>query len=231
MFDTPEEETITVPAAGTATPYPSQLVVDQPGVVRRRERLAVAVAHDRPDDLDLMLVGPQGQAVVLMSDAGGANAVEDRQIDLDDESDQPCPTTTRSTSSNGEFKPTDYGDGAGRLPRSGSCTQLHRALVPSTARTAAGTWSLYVVDDSGDESGTGHCGWRLEIRTSPRPGPTRPSCRSRASGRSPTWTSRSTASTPSTAADMAFLLVGPRGQQALLLERRRRRRRTRRSPG
>ena len=116
-----------MPASGSATPYPSQLAVDHPGPVVD-VNVSLLLSHTRPDDLDLLLVGPQGQAVVLMSDAGGANAVEDLRIDIDDEVDQAMPDDDPLDGTEPEFEPTDYDDGAGRLPRPGSSTQRDGAL-------------------------------------------------------------------------------------------------------
>ena len=83
-----------MPASGTATPYPSQLAVEHPGAVVD-VNVSLSLSHTRPDDLDLLLVGPQGQAVVLMSDAGGANAVEDSGSTSTTSTTSRSPTTTR----------------------------------------------------------------------------------------------------------------------------------------
>jgi hypothetical protein len=54
--------------------------------------------RERPDDLDLLLVGPQGQKVVLMSDACGPLGVSAHGWEWDDEAAEPrCPMAQAPT--------------------------------------------------------------------------------------------------------------------------------------
>src|SRR5215207_3562500 len=62
--------------APVVVPYPSSNVVaGVTGLVTSVSATLVNLTHPSPDDLDVLLVGPGGQTVVLMSDAGGSNAV------------------------------------------------------------------------------------------------------------------------------------------------------------
>jgi hypothetical protein len=59
-------------SSGQATPYPSTITVSGlTGVIAHLEVTLEGLEHTRLDDLDILLVGPQGQKVMLMSDAGG----------------------------------------------------------------------------------------------------------------------------------------------------------------
>ncbi|MFQ3632462.1 hypothetical protein, partial [Roseiflexus sp.] len=62
--------------AGAATPYPSTIEVSglSSSIVSVAVRLN-RLSHTFPDDLDIVLVGPSGQAIMLMSDAGGATSI------------------------------------------------------------------------------------------------------------------------------------------------------------
>src|SRR5262245_13378098 len=63
---------ITIPGNGVATPYPSTISVS--GLAEPVVSITVTlvgVQHTFPGDIDIVLVGPGGQAVMLMSDAGG----------------------------------------------------------------------------------------------------------------------------------------------------------------
>src|SRR6266540_3572554 len=66
---------IIFPAGAPASPYPSTISVSQiTGAVVNVSVSLNDVSHVFPDDLDVLLVGPGGQ-VMLMSDAGGGNSV------------------------------------------------------------------------------------------------------------------------------------------------------------
>src|SRR5262249_54587115 len=70
--------TITIPAgapgttSGVAAPYPSTFTVAGAGGVIAKATITLnRVNHTFPDDLDILLVSPAGQKIMLMSDAGG----------------------------------------------------------------------------------------------------------------------------------------------------------------
>src|SRR5687767_9464521 len=86
------DEPITVQDAGAANPYPSQIAVPPPsGAIVDVDVALQFVDHTRPDDLDILLVGPHGESVVLMSDSGGSNALEGYVIEFDDEVEESLP--------------------------------------------------------------------------------------------------------------------------------------------
>ena len=66
---------ITIPSSGTegpASPYPSTITVA--GVTGTITKVTVAfgnLSHTFPRDMDILLVGPMGHTVMLMSDVGG----------------------------------------------------------------------------------------------------------------------------------------------------------------
>jgi subtilisin-like proprotein convertase family protein len=157
---------ITINDAAPATPYPSNITVAGYG----NELLDLNVqlfglSHTYPDDIDMLLVGPQGQNLIFMSDAGGSTDVVNVDLILDDAAATALPDSTAITT--GTYRPANYGAGD---------TFPAPAPVPSGATTLAtfngsdpnGTWSLYVLDDLGADVGSIAGGWCLELAaTSP----------------------------------------------------------------
>src|SRR5215217_3814493 len=63
---------------GPASLYPSPIVVAGAGTALTKVTVTlVGLRHTFPDDIDVLLVGPRGQKMVLMSDVGGARQITD----------------------------------------------------------------------------------------------------------------------------------------------------------
>ena len=76
LFITTESRSIVIPGdmdgGGPATPYPAvEPISGQNGVIEDVFVYLHNISHNRPDDLDVLLVAPGGQKVVLISDACG----------------------------------------------------------------------------------------------------------------------------------------------------------------
>src|SRR5262249_55097313 len=83
---------ITIPSVGTATPYPS--TIDVSGLSGTITDVNVTVNdfwHQTPSDVDVLLVGPTGEAAELFGNAGD-KAVQFRTFTFDDSaaSTLPC---------------------------------------------------------------------------------------------------------------------------------------------
>ena len=81
---------LAIPATGTdgaAAPYPSTIVVPATAAapIVDVDVALEGVSHDDPRDLDIMVVGPGGQQVLLMSDAANATDVTVQDLTFDDE--------------------------------------------------------------------------------------------------------------------------------------------------
>jgi len=158
--------TIIVPSAGPASPYPSTLsVAGLSGVVRKVTVTLTNLTHTFPGDVDVLLVSPAGQAVLLMSDAGAENAVTNVTLTFDDGAGLVLPNLGLINS--GAYRPTDYGPAdvfpapAPPMPTSGYSTNLSsfNGFSPN------GLWSLYIMDDTGDNNGFILNGWTMTITT------------------------------------------------------------------
>lgn len=124
------------------------------------------LTHPTASDLDILLVGPNGQTALLMSDAGD-DAAND-SLTFDDQAATQLPTSDALVS--GIFQPTNYdfttapdtfaAPGPAN-PSSGS------ALAVFNGTNANGTWTLFIreQDNLPVETGTLGAGWSLRITT------------------------------------------------------------------
>jgi subtilisin-like proprotein convertase family protein len=157
-----------------ATPYPSTIdVTGLTGVVTNIKVTLTGLSHTSPADLDILLVNPNGANIKLMSDAGGVNAVSNVNLTLDDAASTIIPFNGPLMS--GTYKPTDYTDSgeADFWPSPAPSSSGSSTLSQLTGFTPNGTWSLYVVDDTANNSsGSIMGGWSLDITTAPYTPPT-----------------------------------------------------------
>ncbi|HYH59589.1 MAG TPA: hypothetical protein VD790_10270 [Thermoleophilaceae bacterium] len=156
-------------SSGPGDPYPSTLEVSGiPRPVTAVEVEFISFRHERPKDVDVMLVGPGGQAVMLMSDVGGLVG----SVDIEDFKEYTfTPTATASLpadseAESGTYKPTDSDAGTLEGPTE-SLVAPAPAVSPGTdlsifeGTDGNGTWSLYAADDTGEKLGT--IDWGLRV--------------------------------------------------------------------
>jgi hypothetical protein len=106
-----QEAGITINDNAPATPYPSSITVSGvSGVISKVRVTLKGLTHSYPDDIDILLVGPTGQSLILMSDVGGAGpGVSDIDITFDDDAfNQLTPVNTPGTDT---YQPMNYGSG------------------------------------------------------------------------------------------------------------------------
>ena len=160
---------ITIPGSGAAAPYPSNIPVA--GLSAPIARVAVTLhefSHTFPDDVDILLVAPDGGKLVLFSDAGGSNVLSGATITLsDDASTQPADAGIVPT---GAYRPANFGTVIDPLPAPAPAFAVADSPAPGGAATFAsqfgghsgnGTWSLYVVDDAAGDVGSIAGGWSI----------------------------------------------------------------------
>lgn len=156
---------IAIPASGAAEPYPSEITIsNQTGLVTRVTVGIENFNHTSPDDVDLMLVAPNGRRVVLMSDVGGANPATGISLTFDDLAVNSLPDNTALAS--GSYRPTDFEPGdlfPAPAPNSGS---LGRMLASLNGSAGNGAWRLFLADDNGNNGGTIDR-WTLNVQSSP----------------------------------------------------------------
>jgi peptidyl-Lys metalloendopeptidase len=157
---------ISVPSSGAATPYPSTITVPAGlGSLQKVTATLSGFSHTWPPDLDVLLVGPAGQTVVLMSDVGSSTAVTNLTFVFDDTG----PAMGTGTLVSGTYRPTNIGTGdswTSPAPAGpyGTTLSVYNGTDP------AGVWSLYVVDDASGDVGSFSGGWSLTLTTPGQPG-------------------------------------------------------------
>jgi subtilisin-like proprotein convertase family protein len=156
---------ISIPTNGTASQYPSEITVNNlTGLVTDVQVSLTNFSHTSPDDVDLMLVAPNGTRVVLMSDVGGANPVTNLSLLFSDAASSSLPDSGLITS--GNYKPTNFeaGDNFPAPAPAGAPTGARLSALNGSP--ANGTWQLFLVDDNGGNAGSINGGWTLFVQNS-----------------------------------------------------------------
>src|SRR5262249_53687608 len=152
-----------IPDAGSASPYPSPIeVAGLPGTIRKVTVELAGFVHTFPDDVDVLLVAPNGANAILMSDVGGDRDADHVGLTLSDNAANP-PLPDDGPLLSGLYRPTNVGTGdsfpaPAPAPSGGSALAVFNGLNPN------GTWKLFVVDDNGMDSGSIAFGWALDFQ-------------------------------------------------------------------
>jgi subtilisin-like proprotein convertase family protein len=156
---------IVIPGTGTsgpANPYPPTIGLGGfTGVVVEVTVRLNGFAHTFPDDVDIVLAGPGGQRVLLMSDVGGSTDVTGLNLTFQDGAaalPDAGPLVT------GTFSPTNFGTGD-TFPPPAPAAPYGTALSDFNGTSPNGTWSLFVVDDAGGDVGSITGGFTLTVTT------------------------------------------------------------------
>ncbi|MFZ4786046.1 MAG: hypothetical protein ACOYLH_11250 [Flavobacteriales bacterium] len=162
---------ITINDSSPASPFPSTIVVSgAPAVINTFTVTITGFSHTWPSDVDVVLASPNGEAITLMSDCGSGTDVSGATYVFDDAAPA---NMTNSVNNSGTFRPSDffidtYGSIPGAINYSATAGTATFASV-FTGDPANGTWSLYVIDDLGGDSGSISGGWSITF-TAPIPG-------------------------------------------------------------
>ncbi len=189
----------TAPAAGN--PYPSNITVSSlAGTVAKVTVTLQNFTHNVPADVDVMLVAPTGAKLVIMSDIGDfITPVSGATITLDDAAASALPSSNAAFPGSGTFRPTSifYASDQAAIPpvcSAGACPLSVPAGTGTLANTfngiaPNGTWSLYVYDDTSQDSGQIAGGWSMTITTAGGTAPTSTTVASSSGGNSRTGAS------------------------------------------
>jgi subtilisin-like proprotein convertase family protein len=168
---------ISIPSSGNATPYPSSIAVSGlTGTVVKVTATLNGFSHQFADDVDILLVAPDGKKMLLLSDAGGGSAPSGLTLTFDDAAASAIPDG--GPMSSGTWKPSVYEPGTDAFTSPAPPEPYAATLSEFNGSDPNGTWSLYVRDDFTGMSGDIAGGWSLSITTSapvcctpPPPGP------------------------------------------------------------
>jgi len=163
---------ITVKDKASAEPYPSVITIPPAGQaalkgkVYKVEVVLDGVSHTAPDDLDVLLVAPNGNSIILMSDAGGRIAAVNSRLAFSDTATQsirddgPIPAE-------GTFLPSNYSGDVDAFPGADTSKLQTTLAAAFNGSNPNGDWKLYVVDDQTNDTGKFAKGWALRITTTP----------------------------------------------------------------
>lgn len=154
-----------------ATPYPSVIHVSgiTANTITKVQVILSTFSHTFPDDVDILLVAPDGTRSIVMSDAGGGAPVSNLQLIFSATAAAPVPNDT-AISDSAPLRPANYaaGDASGitdifPLPGPGTLQLDPADFDVFNGINPNGAWSLYVVDDSNGDSGSILGGWTLVL--------------------------------------------------------------------
>ncbi|MCQ4349017.1 VCBS domain-containing protein, partial [Pseudomonas stutzeri] len=162
-------EPVVIPSSGSTgsiTLTSSQTVSGLKGPVTGVTVTLNGLTHGWPQDLDILLVGPQGQKVMLMSDAGGegGNAFSNLTLTFDDAAASALPGVGQPLSS-GTFRPTDLADEEGGDSFTGVSGPFASQLAEFIGTDPNGQWTLYISDDVVQFDGGSLASWTLTLHT------------------------------------------------------------------
>ena len=151
---------VTINTFGNAIPFPSTQTVS--GLIGTIENVTVTLlgfSHSFPEDLDMLLVNPAGQSVVLMSGAGGPEDLTGIDLTFNDEAPTFLPDSTLITA--GSYKPSRYFEPAFDAPAPAGPYGTTMSALNGTSPN--GEWKLFIYDAEMDDGGSLASGWRLNI--------------------------------------------------------------------
>ena len=156
--------TIVIPQQGNAAPYPATInVTGLIGVIDTVTVVMTNLNHTFPADLDILLVGPAGNGVVLLSDAGRGEDLVEVSLTFLDSAAQVLPRLEPIVS--GSYRPTDHVENQPDVFNAAPAGPYGNQLSAFSGGAPNGVWSLYVVDDAGNDMGNIVGGWSIVIDT------------------------------------------------------------------
>jgi len=166
-----------IPAGGTAAPdhspaslYPSPVTISGlTGVTTKVTVKLNNLSHTLGTDLDVLLVGPGGQTVVVVSDAGSNAPISNTSPTFDDAAAGTVPAAVNNVSGigSGTYKPTNNATGftGDDWDPPAPAGPYGTTFASFNGTNPNGTWNLYVSDDANGDAGTLAGGWTLTVET------------------------------------------------------------------
>jgi subtilisin-like proprotein convertase family protein len=161
-----QSSTAPTPLPDGATPgsqYPSEITITTPHTNIQSLTILLVVTHEKAQDLDVLLVGPDNTHVWLMSDCLGDFGLTDQLFSFSDTSTTPVPTTTMAPPGV-THQPTDHDPGGDSDAMSSPApTEPHLLnLGAFVGKNPNGTWKLFIEDDTGNGTAAGQLnGWQI----------------------------------------------------------------------
>lgn len=131
-----------------ASPYPSAIAVS--GLSGSVSKVTVTLTNldlGSPRDFDILLVGPSGQSVILMSDPTGDWTGHIIRMTLVFDDAAPSPLPSNGTLTPGTYKPTNFGSEVDFFLAPAPVGPYGTTLSVFNGTNPNGTWNLYVMRD------------------------------------------------------------------------------------
>lgn len=146
---------------GPATPYGSEITVaNLRGQITDVTVTLNGITHTFPDDIEVLLVAPNGQKIKLMSDVGGATDLRNASLSFSGSSSTKLPDNAGIVS--GTYLPSDTVEGD-PLPAPAPAAPYSMDMFTLNGPAQNGIWRLYVADDMSGDAGQIAGGWTLSI--------------------------------------------------------------------
>jgi hypothetical protein len=162
---------------GPANNYPSSIVVSGvPGEVTKATVTVLGLDSANADDIDMAIVGPNRQAVMLMSDVCGSALSNDDWTFDDDAATFLSDAGPCSSGQDASFLPSNPGDPSldDLTPGGGPPQPYLNSLSFFKGAPANGTWNLFVTDDNAGFLGFAIDAWQLTLEVEPPAAPLTP---------------------------------------------------------
>ncbi|HZL44166.1 MAG TPA: hypothetical protein VFD66_12910, partial [Verrucomicrobiae bacterium] len=165
--------TITIPTnapsntVGPSSPFPSSIIVS--GMTNPVSRVTVTIrglTHGNGSDVDLLLVGPSGTNVMLMSNCSYESDVSYAFLTFDDSA--PAMLSETDPIVTGTYQPSGYFSSTEIINPPAPNAPFGQQLSVFNGSNPNGTWSLYVQDNAYYNTGFINQGWALTIISSNR---------------------------------------------------------------
>jgi subtilisin-like proprotein convertase family protein len=159
---------ITISDLQRTQPYPSTIAVSGLGVRTSKVTLTIDLDHRSKSDLEMLLVGPRGQKVLVMSDAAGSTASPVTWTFDDAAAAGLTCGDTAPESPSGAYRPTNcerFEGDSDALDAPAPQPPYAGALAAFNGTDPNGAWKLYVADVASDDDGI-LTSWKLSIEAS-----------------------------------------------------------------
>ncbi len=164
--------TMRLPVVGPADLYPSTIAVSNLlGTVVKAAVTLSNVTHVFPDDLDILLVSPAGDPVMLMSDGGEGSSISSKNITFTVDATNTVPDGPGIIVS--PVRASNYGTLFDPFFPPAPPGPFATTLAAVGGRNPNGNWRLFVVDDEQPDDGRID-GWSLTLWTYTGTGQLRP---------------------------------------------------------
>ncbi len=145
-------------SAAPFLPYPSTISVSgMNGSVSRVTVTLHDLQHTYLSDIDILLLGPQGQSVLLLADVGGNASIAGIDLTFDDSAGSMLTLPVAS----GTYLPTNNGSTA--FPEPAPPSPYGSRMDTLNGSNPNGEWKLLLHDDTGLDAGRLDGGWSIHI--------------------------------------------------------------------